>query len=596
MKKILCLLMILSIINFSETISEIQGTKIQSSYVNKKVKDVEGIVTYIVNDKYNKGMYIQSETFDDNPNTSEGIYVEYKDIKDVNVGDLVSVSGKVGEKQFAKFDKNRLTVTTIFANDVQVLDVNLKPIITNINGDEIPKLVYDGDFVNLDKKTSAFDFFESLEGMVVKIKEPYVASASEEYGDVYIIPKLARDRAILSENGGILYNKYGNERNHVVSIHTKDSKYWNNKEFIPDFTPNPGDKFKSDIVGVLTNDNYTSIKIYPTFDIPGIEDIGAKVDKMKYSYNEDMINVLTYNVENYSHFSDPRRTVIFAKQIKNIFQTPDIINLVEVGDDDGDKESFEVSSIKNGEALTNAIKRETGIEYGYVAVDPIHGRDGGKPSLHIRNAILYKKDKLKLVKENPGNAYEDTKILKDGKKAYLSLNPGRIANNDSVFNFTRKPLVVQFEHNGKNIYVISLHLSSKRGDDPIFGMNQPPKRNTEVNRHKQAKYVNDFIKELLENDKDATVMVMGDINDYNFSKTTQIIKGDELIDSITELPENERYTYVFEGMSQVLDNIMLNKEYKGNINVDVIRINSEFMKSQGSFSDHDPVFIQFKLK
>lgn len=159
MKKILCLLMILSIINFSETISEIQGTKIQSSYVNKKVKDVEGIVTYIVNDKYNKGMYIQSETFDDNPNTSEGIYVEYKDIKDVNVGDLVSVSGKVGEKQFAKFDKNRLTVTTIFANDVQVLDVNLKPIITNINGDEIPKLVYDGDFVNLDKKTSAFDFF-----------------------------------------------------------------------------------------------------------------------------------------------------------------------------------------------------------------------------------------------------------------------------------------------------------------------------------------------------------------------------------------------------------------------------------------------------
>jgi len=72
--------------------------------------------------------------------------------------------------------------------------------------------------------------------------------------------------------------------------------------------------------------------------------------------------------------------------------------------------------------------------------------------------------------------------------------------------------------------------------------------------------------------------------------------GDELIDTISELPENERYTYIYQGASQTLDNIMINKKYKGNVNIDVIRINSEFTIEQGSFSDHDPIFIQFRVK
>lgn len=63
-----------------------------------------------------------------------------------------------------------------------------------------------------------------------------------------------------------------------------------------------------------------------------------------------------------------------------------------------------------------------------------------------------------------------------------------------------------------------------------------------------------------------------------------------------ELDTNKKYSYVYDGMGQVLDNIMINKEYKGKVNVDVLRINSEFTKSQGSISDHDPIFIQFKLK
>lgn len=596
MKKILISLLILASFSFTETIAEIQGKSMQSEYLDKKVTEVYGIVTYKINEKYNKGMYIQSEEFDNDDNTSEAIYVEYKDVDKLSVGDLVVVSGKVGEKQFAKFDKTKLTVTTIFADNVEMIDMGLKPKVTEILGSEIPKAVYDDNFNKIDRKKSAMDFYESLEGMVVRVRKPYVAGLKEEYGDIYIIPELARNKAVLSENGGVLYNKYGNERNHTVSVYMKETPYLKGKEFISSFTPNPGDKFKEDIVGILTNDNYTSIKIIPTEKVSEIDDIGSMPDKPEFKFDENKLNVVSYNIENYSHFANPERTPIFAKQVKDVLNTPDIINLVEVGDDDGEANTMVVSSSENGKALEKTIKEVTGIEYGYLAVDPEHGKDGGNPSLHIRNALLYRKDRLKVVNFNQGDAFIDTEIKVENDKVYLTKNPGRIANYNTAFNYTRKPLVALFEFKGKNIYAVSLHLSSKRGDDAIFGVHQPPIRKSEINRHKQAEVVSKFLNEIIEKDSDATVLVMGDYNDFHFSRTTDIIKGSEFIDVINELPENKRYSYVFEGMSQTLDNIVINKKYSKNVNVDVLRINSEFTKSQGSFSDHDPIFIQFEVK
>ncbi len=596
MKKILLSFVAIMSFVYAESISEIQGRGLQSPLLNRRVSNVEGIVTYKVNDRYNKGMYIQSEKPDQDPNTSEGIYVEYKGVDKISVGDLVSVSGKVGEKQFARFDKTKLTVTTIYANDLEVLDVNLKPMITEIYGNEIPTNVADDDVLNIDRTASAMDFYESLEGMVVRIKDPYITGHKEEYGDIYVIPKLARDKAVLTENGGVLYDKYGNEKNHVLNVSATRSTYWKNKHFIREFTPNPGDKFKGDIVGILTNDNYNSIKILPIEELPPIDDIGAKPEVLEFEYRDDMINISSYNVENYAHVVNPERTPLFAKQVKDKLKTPDIITLIEVGDDDGPTTSNVVSSEKNGQAMIEAIKYETDVDYGYLAVDPEYGKDGGMPSMNIRNAILYRKDKLKLVERNQGNSYENTKVLLENGKAKLTYNPGRIGLDSDAFIATRKPLVALFEMDGKHIYVIGVHLSSKRGDDPIYGPQQPPIRRSEGNRHKQAKYINAFVKEILSKDKEATVVVMGDINDYDFSVTSANIRGNELIDVMGELAPNKRYSYVYEGMSQVLDNIFINKKYKGEVNVDVIRVNPEFTRSQGAFSDHDPVFIQFKLK
>ena len=72
--------------------------------------------------------------------------------------------------------------------------------------------------------------------------------------------------------------------------------------------------------------------------------------------------------------------------------------------------------------------------------------------------------------------------------------------------------------------------------------------------------MNDFVDEILEADAGANVIVLGDINDFEFSETVEILEGEgELYSAIKDLPAGERYSYVFEGNSQVLDQILLSR-------------------------------------
>ena len=52
------------------------------------------------------------------------------------------------------------------------------------------------------------------------------------------------------------------------------------------------------------------------------------------------------------------------------------------------------------------------------------------------------------------------------------------------------------------------------------------------------------------------MIVLGDINDFEFSETVEILEGEVLTSLMNTLPKPERYSYVFEGNSQVLDQIL----------------------------------------
>ncbi len=183
-------------------------------------------------------------------------------------------------------------------------------------------------------------------------------------------------------------------------------------------------------------------------------------------------------------------------------------------------------------------------------------------------------------------------------KPQLSASPGRIGTQSAAFTDTRKPLVAEFDVRGKTVFAIVNHFSSKGEDQPLFGPAQPPTRFSEVARHGQAQVVNAFVDAILARDKKAKVVVLGDINDFEFSETTDILEGGVLTSLIKTFPPTERYSYVFEGNSQTLDQILLSNQGLLRPNhrpeYDVVHLNSEFADAIQA-SDHEPSVVRMKF-
>jgi uncharacterized protein len=155
-------------------------------------------------------------------------------------------------------------------------------------------------------------------------------------------------------------------------------------------------------------------------------------------------------------------------------------------------------------------------------------------------------------------------------------------------------LVGQFIFNGQQVTVVGNHFNSKGGDQPLFGPNQPPALNSEVQRNQQASIVSNFVQGILATNTNANVIVAGDLNDFEFSQPLSILESGGLNTLIETLPENERYTYNFQGNAQTLDHILVSDNLFSLLDgFDVVHINSEFADQ---VSDHDPVVAQFNIE
>ena len=115
---------------------------------------------------------------------------------------------------------------------------------------------------------------------------------------------------------------------------------------------------------------------------------------------------------------------------------------------------------------------------------------------------------------------------------------------------------------------------------------------TAEKRHQQAQAVRGFVDQILAKDKGANVVVLGDLNDFDWSETADILVGagkTALIDMPRTLPLTERYSYVFEGNSQILDQILISKNLQPASSYDVVHMNAEF---PDQISDHDPQVVR----
>ena len=172
------------------------------------------------------------------------------------------------------------------------------------------------------------------------------------------------------------------------------------------------------------------------------------------------------------------------------------------------------------------------------------------------------------------------------KGAALKYSPGRIDPTNDAFTNSRKPLAAEFLYRGRTVFAIANHFNSKGGDDPLGGRLQPPVESSTVQRHKQANVLAGFVEDILDADPRAAVAVMGDFNDFQFSETLEILEDAGLVNLMETLPANEQYSYVFDGNSQVLDQILVSDELMTpGPEYDSVHVNAEFTDQA---SDHDP--------
>jgi predicted extracellular nuclease len=172
-----------------------------------------------------------------------------------------------------------------------------------------------------------------------------------------------------------------------------------------------------------------------------------------------------------------------------------------------------------------------------------------------------------------------------------------------------------FEVEGRTITIVGNHFKSKGGDDPLFGVNWPPIRITEEQRKAQARVVRDFVNSILDADPDTLVMVTGDLNDFQFSEPDEgidhpvaILEGVEGGVPLTNLlnleKDDERYTYVYDGNSQVLDHMLVSPAlYDLFVGGDVLHFNASFPDDLGGdastplrASDHDALEGRFNFR
>ena len=564
-----------------KNIGEVQGESHESPLVGKEV-----VINNVVVTKTDKtGFYVQDKVSDNNPRTSDAVYVASKD--KVESGDLLKVQGTVKEGYMEEYSvrpgqtfkkpAGSLTVTQIINATITKLGKADLPKALNIS-EKMPKDIVDNTPTKYNPETEALDYWESLEGMRVEVTKPKVTGPQYK-GDIYVLPGDYKGQK-LNNIGGVNLRP-GVQNTEVLPI-TVGNK----------FVAKAKDYFNENITGVVTYKNKT-YKIDPS-SVPAIQDGGLKREVSKIYPSEDKLTIASYNIENFSannngHDETPEEKVdkIANSFIKEV-HSPDIITLIEVQDNNGGVNDGTVDGVKSGEKLAQRIKSLGGPDYKYTEIAPVDGKDGGKPGANIRVAYLYNPKRVTLIGKEKGGSEEAARFV----NGHLEKNPARIDPTSVHFEKVRKSLAAEFEFKGERIVVIANHLKSKLGDDAIYGSNQPSVENTKAKRIEEAKILNAFIKEGLRQNPNLKFVLTGDFNDFEFSDSVKTIVGNELVNLMAEHEQGDRYSYFYRGSNQSLDNILISKNIKDKVVFSPVHINASFMEEHGRASDHDPVVVQ----
>ncbi|MGH3716728.1 MAG: endonuclease/exonuclease/phosphatase family protein [Micromonosporaceae bacterium] len=573
-------------------IRDIQGAAHVSPRKGQTVGGVKGVVTA----KKSNGFWYQDPCPDTNVATSEALFVFTSSAPTVAVGDEVAVSGTVSEYRPGGATTANLSITQISSPAVTKVGTRAVPATTVVGsgGRVPPTTVIDNDAIGdvetsgtFDATTDGLDFYESMEGMRLQVNNPVAVGRSDSFGEIPVLADNGAGASVRTTRGGIVLRSSDGNPERIILDDVA----------LAGSTPsgvNVGDHFSGAATGVLDY-SFGNFKLELTSPLTRVA--GSLAKETTAAPGPGQISVATFNVENLDPTDSQSKFDGLATTIVSNLRAPGIIAVEEVQDNDGAANTSTVDASQTWAKLINAITAKGGPAYSYRSINPVDDQDGGEPGGNIRVGFLFRTDiGISFVTGTPGGSTTAVSVQSTGNPSdpvKLSHNPGRLDPTNAAFNASRKPLAGHFKYAGKSLFVIANHWNSKGGDDPICGRFQPPKQSSQTQRNQQAQVVAGFVSQVLAKDANARIVVAGDLNDFPWSGPVQKLVAAGLTDLPATLPDAERYTYVYQGNSQVLDHILLSRSLANtSYGYDVVHVNSEFA---GQLSDHEPQLVRFAL-
>ncbi len=554
------------------SIHNVQGAGDASLLVGATVQNVEGVVV----GKTNDGFFMQEPNPDDNAATSEGIFVWTNTAPTVVVSDTVSVNGLVAEY-------NGLT---------ELKNVTITPLVSTATITP----------TELTLPIAVDDSLEHLEGMWVTIPTTMTVSQNYFQGRYGQLTLSANGRMYNPTNGNGLGDTFEYDTRRMLVL--DDNKNSENPNPIPYIgegnTTRAGDTV-TNLTGVLDQGIISSggIVFYRLQPLaaPVITRVNARTTAPEAVGGN--VQIGSFNVLNYFNgnglgggFPTSRgaNTLLeFERQRTKIITAmvaldADVLGLMEI-ENDG---TGNLSAIHD---LVSGLNLLVTDPYTYT-VEPAPGTD------EIKVALIYKPSVVTPV--GPAQNFQVT-----DHPVYQPL-------------FDRPPLAQTFtlNENGEKFTVIVNHFKSK-GSCPVSGpdVDQGDGQGCwTAKRVAQAAGLLDIISSIQSSTGDQDVLVIGDLNSYGQEDPILAFLAGNMTDlSAQHVPDEERYSYTFDGLAGELDHALgtanLAKQTTGvtiwHINTDepsVLDYNTEY-KPQDLYtptpyasSDHDPVLIGLDLQ
>jgi len=385
--------------------------------------------------------------------------------------------------------------------------------------------------------------------MLVSVRGSALAvSPISKYGEVtLVLPKHNADR---------LYQ--GQPNGHKITLDDGSSTTHLEQDTLP-FVINTGDTV-SNITGPLAF-TYGNYKIELT-KTPAISNQPIETRQLP-EVTPGQFSIMTWNVENLFDFLEPHPS---SPALPNIRQYKvDIARTANTILAAGAPTVIALQEVENIDVLEDIAESEVLSPYVYEPI-LIEGTD----SRGIDVGYLVRTDQVALLETIQHEAPEGIT--------------------------SRPPLEIALEINSTNpptkLHLLNNHFTSMSGGEKA----------TEPRRNSQAAWNVTVMEGILDIDPASNIIVTGDLNSYYNSPPIDILRAGELFHAFDLLESEERYTYIYEGVSQTLDHVMMTEWLYENIDsVTVLHTNADYTiplagdESTVRKSDHDPVIVVFTI-